>query len=97
MYKLDYLKGTKEDIANLEGSQKKLVEKSLKRIQSIGMQAGEQLHGNLHTCRKLKHKKARLRVIFRQSSKGIEIIEIVVVGKRSDSEVYKIAEKRLNK
>lgn len=43
----------------------------------------------------MKHKKLGLRVIFKQSDLGIEIIEIVVIDKRSEKEVYKEAEKRL--
>lgn len=95
MYELNYLEGAKKDYDTLDGSQKKLVDKSLKRIKQRGMQAGEALRGELAGCNKLKHKKAGLRVIFRESSKGIEIIDIVTIGKRSDSEVYKIAENRI--
>jgi mRNA interferase RelE/StbE len=51
----------------------------------------------LWDCRKLKHKKLGLRVIFRQSSEGIEIIEIVVIGKREDDEAYKTAIERLGR
>lgn len=45
----------------------------------------------------MKHKKLGLRVIFKQSDLGIEIIEIVVIGKRDEKEVYKEAEKRLGR
>ena len=43
----------------------------------------------------MKHKKLGLRVIFKQSDLGIEIIEIVVIGKRDEKEVYKKAEKKI--
>lgn len=94
MYKLLYMQGVHEDLKNLDGSQKILVNKSLKRIQERGMQAGEPLKGQLAGCNKLKHKKAGLRVIFRESLHGIEIIEIVAIGKRSESEVYRTAKKK---
>lgn len=61
------------------------------------MQTGQQLRGKLADCRKLKHKKLGLRVVFRQSDLGIEIIEIIVVGKRDDEEVYQLAERRLGR
>ncbi|GAA0365746.1 type II toxin-antitoxin system RelE/ParE family toxin [Alkalibacterium iburiense] len=95
MYTLKLLRGARHDLDNLDGSQRKLVDKSLRKIEKMGMHAGELLRGDLSGCRKLKHKKAGLRVVFREASGHIEIIEIVAIGKRSDSEVYKIASKRI--
>jgi mRNA interferase RelE/StbE len=97
MYELNYLAGVKDDYRSLDGSQKKLVNKSLKRIENMGMQAGQPLSGALVGCRKLKHRKAGLRVIFRDSQNGIEIIDIIAIGKREDLKVYKTAEDRMNK
>ena len=85
------------DFESLDGSQKVQILKSLTKIEKNGMNAGQLLHGNLWDCRKLKHKRLGLRVIFRQSEAGIEIIEIVTVGKREDEEVYEIAAKRLGR
>ena len=85
------------DYRRLDGSQKKQVLKSLIKIEENGMNTGQTLHGNLWDCRKLKHKKLGLRIIFRQSETGIEIIEIVTIGKREDDEVYDIAAKRLGR
>ena len=85
------------DYSGLDGSQKRQVLKSLTKIEKNGMNAGQPLHGKLWDCRKLKHRKLGLRVIFRQSEVGIEIIEIVVVGKREDDEVYEIAADRLGR
>jgi mRNA interferase RelE/StbE len=45
----------------------------------------------------LKHQRLGLRVIFRKSQAGIEIIEIVTVGKREDEEAYEIAAERLGR
>ena len=84
-----------EELKRLDGSQRVLINKSLKRIQLRGAQAGQPLKGNLAGCRKLKHKQAGLRVIFRESPVGIEIIQVIAIGKREDSQVYKIAEKRI--
>jgi mRNA interferase RelE/StbE len=85
------------DFKKLDGSQKKQILKSFRKIEKQGMNAGQQLHGKLSDCRKLKHKTLGLRVVFRQSQSGIEIIEIVVIGKREDNDVYSIAEKRLGR
>ena len=88
---------SRSDYLALDGSQKAQILKSFKKIEEHGMSVGQELHGKLWDCKKLKHKKLGLRVIFRQSDLGIEIIEIVAVGKRSDSEVYSIAEQRLGR
>lgn len=57
------------------------------------MLVGEALHGNLAACRKLKRLRLGLRIVFREVNSEVEIIEVIVIGKRSDSEVYKEAEK----
>ena len=85
------------DYNNLDGSQKKQILKSLTKIEKNGMNTGQPLHGSLWDCRKLKHKRLGLRVIFKQSEIGIEIIEIVTIGKREDDEVYEIAAERLGR
>jgi mRNA interferase RelE/StbE len=88
---------SKSDYDRLDGSQKKQVLKSLVKLEESGMNAGQPLHGKLWDCRKLKHKKLGLRVVFRQSVLGVEIIEIVVIGKREDDEVYAVAIERLGR
>lgn len=95
-YTVKYTAESSKDFEKLDGSQKLLVRKSISKIQKYGMQVGEALHGSLAGCRKLKRKKAGLRVVFRESSKGIEVIDIIAIGKRSDSEGDKVAENRLN-
>ena len=61
------------DFNRLDGSQKKQVLKSLTKIEDYGMNTGQPLHGSLWDCRKLKHKRLGLRVIFRQSEKGLKL------------------------
>ena len=91
------------DFKKLDGSQKKQILKSFAKIEQQGMNVGQQLYGKLWDCRKLKHKKLGLRVIFKLSEKSdnlepeVEIIEIVVIGKREDGEVYDVAEERLGR
>lgn len=85
----------KKDYAKLDNSQKLHVNKSFQKLKSIGGQAGEALHGSLKGYRKIKHRRLGLRVIFRELEDRIEIIEVVAIGKRSDNEIYRIAEKRI--
>lgn len=93
MHQLDFHIEAEKEYNHLDGSQKILVDKSLKRIKQLGLDAGEALSGTLHACRKLKHKKAGLRVIFRESEIGIEIIEILAIGQRHNMSVYKDTER----
>ena len=95
MYKPVFTEYSQLDFNDLDGSQKIQILKSLTKIEKNGMNAGQPLSGDLWDCRKLKHKRLGLRVIFRRSEIGIEIIEIVTVGKREDDEVYETAAKRL--
>lgn len=94
-YSVKFSKLSRQDYDNLDGSQKKIVDKALRKIELQGMHAGEWLHGNLSGCKKIKHKRAGLRVIFKESDNRVEIIDVITIGKRSDKEVYKIADKRL--
>ena len=92
-----FTENSRMDYDKLDGSQKKQILKSLIKIEENGMNAGQPLHGKLWDCRKLKHRRLGLRVIFRQSEAGIEIIEIVSIGKREDDEAYTIALERLKR
>jgi len=96
-FAVKFTEASRNDLSKLDGSQRVQILKSLTKIEANGMKTGQPLHGNLWDCRKLKHKRLGLRVVFRQSSLGVEIVEIVVVGKREDSEVYAEAAKRLGR
>ncbi len=100
-YQVEFTKESAKDLRRLDNSQRIQIRKSLVKLETLGMEAGQALHGalsgSLSGCRKLKHKRLGLRIVFRQKASGIEIIEIVVVGKRSDNEVYKIAQKLILK
>ena len=95
LFELEWTEYSRQDYDSLDGSEKVFVDKALDRIQAKGMEAGQPLYGELSGCRKLKHRKMDLRVVFRQSAKGIEIIQIVAIGKRRDSAVYNAVYKRL--
>jgi mRNA interferase RelE/StbE len=94
-FELEWTEHSKNDYDLLDGSQRVFVDKGLDRIRQRGMQAGEQLHGKLAGCNKLKNRRLGLRIVFQQSSKGIQIIQIVAIGRRRDSAVYGQAGKRL--
>lgn len=96
-YEVKFTSYSRKDFDSLDNSQKNHIRKSLLKIEKDGMLVGQPLHGDLSDCRKLKHKRLGLRMLFKESDLGIEIIEIVVIGKRDDQEVYNIAENRLRK
>ncbi|MGX7211790.1 type II toxin-antitoxin system RelE family toxin [Enterococcus innesii] len=89
-YKIKFTPASKKDYDKLDNSQKLQVRKSLQRIEEFGLDTGQPLKGKLADCKKMKHKKLGLRVIFKQSDLGIEIIEIVVIGVTGTS-IQKIA------
>ena len=100
MITVQFLKEAQEDYDALDGSQKKWVEEAVERLKVRGGEIGEALHkspiADLRGCKKLKNNSLRLRIVFRVVSPGqCEIIEIIVVGMRKDSEVYQTAGKRL--
>lgn len=98
MFELLWFDAAKEEYDKLDGSQKIQVNKGLQRIKERGMDAGKYLEKkryDLSMCREIKMRRLGLRIVFKQSSEGIEIIDVVVVGKRSDDEVFKLAARRL--
>ena len=96
-YTVELTPDAQDDFDKLDNSQQLHVKKSLIKLEQQGIQAGQALYGNLAGYRKLKHQKLGLRVIFHETAKGLEIIEIIAIGKRSDKEIYTIAEKRIKK
>lgn len=95
MYKLEWYKKAVTDYKNLDGAQKQLVDKGIDKIRLQGMKAGKALSGDLKGCKEIKLRKSGLRTIFRQSAKGIEIIEIITIGKRDEKAVFKETSKRI--
>ena len=67
-------------------------------LQSRNYEIGTPLHGELAGCKKIKWRNAGLRMVFRIREDGtVEIDEIVAIGRRDRSEVYKTAAGRLSK
>lgn len=99
-YKISFLEEViSKDLPKLDGSQLVFVKKGLRRIKEFGMNCGQPLHGKLTGYRKLKNRKMGLRIIFGRNSEtsGINIIDIVAIGKREKLEIYKIAQERIKK
>jgi mRNA interferase RelE/StbE len=94
-YNIEWTEFSADDYNKLDGTEKVVIDKGLNKIATFGMDAGAALSGTLSKCSKLKHKKLGLRIIFRQSPSGIQIIQIVSIGKREDLKVYHTAERRL--
>ena len=95
-YSLRWFEEAAKEYQSLDGSQKAIIDKGLQRIQRDGPEAGEGLHGKLAGCRKIKNKKAGLRIVFCVSAQSIAIVEIIAVGKREDRVVYQDAETRIH-
>jgi mRNA interferase RelE/StbE len=99
MIKLTWFKEAVIDFKNLDGSQKIRVKKGIDKIQEQGFEIGKPLVGRLIGTREIKIKKDGLRIIFKKSSVNqdeIEIIDIIVIGKRSDQEVFDEATRRID-
>jgi mRNA interferase RelE/StbE len=94
-FDLEWTEYSRADYDSLDGSQLVFVDKALARIKSLGMQAGSPLAGELVGCRKLKHRKLGLHIVFRQSEKGIQIIQIVAIGACSGLAVYRQSKSRM--
>jgi mRNA interferase RelE/StbE len=95
-----FLKEAQEDYERLDGSQKKWVAAAVHRLEERGGEIGEALgksaSADLRGYKKLKNNQNGLRIIFRENTSGqLEIIEIIVIGKREDFEVYRTAGKRI--
>jgi mRNA interferase RelE/StbE len=95
-----FLREAQEDYEKLDGSQKKWVTAAVHRLEKRGGEIGEVLHksafADLRGYKKLKNNHHGLRLVFRENTTDeLEIIEIIVIGKREDFEVYRTAGKRI--
>lgn len=95
-FKLNYFREAAVEKERLDGSQLIIVNKGLKRIKTLGMQAGKHLDGDLKRCREIKHKQLGIRIIFRQHPGNKEYIDIIGIGRRAGKKVYGQANHRLN-
>jgi mRNA interferase RelE/StbE len=101
-WSLAYLPEAEKDLKALDGSQRILVQKAIKKVQQnplpidengygkpLGNQNGSDLTGFL----KIKLRAAGLRVIYKLQRTESSML-VIVIGIRADEEVYDIAQKR---
>ena len=95
-FTLVYRPEARKEYDQLDGSQKDLIDAGLRKLVMRADEIGKPLSGTLAGCRALKWRKAGLRLVYRIGAGGyVEIVEIIAIGKREDSQVYEIASSRL--
>lgn len=102
-YKLSFIKDAKKDYLKLDGSQKIIVDKALKKIVKNPLSNTEGGYGkalsnlsnsNLAGLLKVKLKSSGLRIVYKLEKINDKVV-VIVIGMRDDSKVYKEAERRL--
>lgn len=104
-WKLEYLPEAEKDLKNLDGSQRILVLKAIKKVQQNPLPVDEQGYGkplgnhsgtSLAGLLKIKLRSAGLRVVY-QLRRTESAMTVIVIGVRADEEVYELAQKRASK
>lgn len=99
-WKLSYLPEAEKDLKALDGSQRILVLKAIKKVQQNPLPAEENGYGKslgnygstgLAGLLKIKLRAAGLRVVYKLQRTESEML---VIGVRADEEIYDIAAKR---
>ncbi|MDO5714397.1 MAG: type II toxin-antitoxin system RelE/ParE family toxin [Tissierellia bacterium] len=102
-FHLSFLKEALSDYEHLDGSQKKIVNKALKRILlnplpsnegGYGKPLGNLKDSKLSGLLKIKLKSFGLRIVYKLERKN-DIVLVIIIGTRADSKVYKEASKRI--
>jgi mRNA interferase RelE/StbE len=104
-WSLQYLPEAEKDLRSLDGSQRILVLKAIKKVQQnplpiaengYGKPLGNHSNTNLSGLLKIKLRSAGLRVVY-QLRRTESAMVVVVVGVRADDEVYELAQQRASK
>ncbi|MBM6930027.1 type II toxin-antitoxin system RelE/ParE family toxin [[Clostridium] spiroforme] len=105
MWDVKYLPEALDDLDELDGSQRKLVLKSIEKIRKNPLSQQEGGYGKLLGKRgntdltgflKIKLRASGLRLVYKVIKQEDRML-IVVIGAREDKEVYSIADKRIKK
>ncbi len=105
MWDVKYLPEALDDLDKLDGSQRKLVLKSIEKVRKNPLSQQEGGYGKLLGKRgntdltgflKIKLRASGLRLVYKVIKQEDRML-IVVIGAREDEEVYSIAEKRIKK
>jgi mRNA interferase RelE/StbE len=100
-----FLPEAEDDLKNLDGSQRILVLKAIKKVQQNPLPAEESGYGkplgnhqgtNLAGFTKIKLRGAGLRVVYQLQRVNTAMV-VIVIGVRADEEVYELAAKRAAK
>ncbi|MDE6502067.1 MAG: type II toxin-antitoxin system RelE/ParE family toxin [Ruminococcus sp.] len=103
-WSVEYLPEAKKDLKNLDGSQRLLVLKAIKKVQTNPLSQSEGGYGkplgnknvnDLSGFLKVKLKSAGLRIVYKTVKTDDKML-VIVIGARADEEVYNIAGKRIN-
>lgn len=98
-FDVQFIEEAEKDYKKLDGSVRKLVDIAIAKMRNRADEIGKELTNrygiNLIGCREIKFRKIGIRIVYRIVGDKAEIVEIITVGKREDSEVFKIACKRL--
>lgn len=104
-WSVKYLPEAEQDLKNLDGSQRILALKAIKKVQQNPLSVDEQGYGkplgnhnrtSLAGLLKIKLRASGLRVVYQLRRTESEML-VIVVGIRADEEVYEIAHKRVKK
>ena len=102
-WEVRYLPEAETDLKDLDGSQRILVLKAIKKVQQnplsqaeggFGKPLGNKSRNDLSGFLKVKLKAAGLRIVYK-TVKVNDTMLIIVIGARADDEVYDIAKKRI--
>ena len=104
-WKVAYLPEAEKDLKDLDGSQRLLVLKAIKKVSTNPLPKDEGVYGKplgnhantkLAGLLKVKLKAAGIRVVYKLIRTETEML-VVVIGARADDEVYETAQKRASK
>ena len=104
-WQLDFIPEARKDLRELDGSQRILVLKAIKKVMQNPLPAEEQGYGKplgnlaankLSGFLKIKLKSAGIRIVYKLIRTETTML-VVVIGARADDEVYEIAQNRIIK
>jgi len=96
-YKLSVKNEVKKDLSKLSTTQKMLVYKQFKKLQTspeLGTLLGNKSGYDLSGCRKMYVDKKKVRIVY-TILEEIITVEVIAVGKRDDMAVYAKARERI--
>ena len=94
-----FLPEAEKDFAALDNSQRLVVFKAILKVATNPKPKpegyGKPLSGNLTGCCKIKLRDYGIRIVYRLTPPNSDNMDIIIIGMRSDNEVYDMAAERL--